>query len=93
MLMSELPPTAVTRTALARGLVRLAIVADRLLEETAAAVADRGVLPDWNGRDGRNRSLLAAHRDEVVAEMPAWEPPPPRRARRGLMAWLRGAPR
>ncbi len=91
MLMSELPPAAVTAEELARGLVRLTIVADRLLEETASAVADRGVLPDWSGRMGRNRTLLARHRAELVAEMPPWEPPPPRR--RDRLAWLRGTPR
>lgn len=88
MLMSELPVAAATRDELARGLVRLTIVADRLLEETAAAVADRGSLPDWNGRIGRNRGLLAAWRDELEGEMPAWEPPIARPRRRGLLARL-----
>jgi hypothetical protein len=90
MLMSELPAAAVDAATLARGLVRIVLVADRLLEETAAAVADRGQLPDWAGRTGRNPGLLAAHRAEVAAEMPAWEPPVARRPRRGLLAWLRG---
>lgn len=93
MLVSELRPAAVTRDELARTLVRLAVVADRLLEETAAAVADRGELPDWSAREGRNRPLLAAYRGEVVAEMPPWEPPVPRPPRRGLLRWLRGAQR
>jgi hypothetical protein len=88
MLMTELPASALDREELARGLVRLTIVADRLLEATAAAVADRGVLPDWSGRIGRNQALLDAHRVEVEAEMPAWEPPAPRRQRRGLVARL-----
>jgi hypothetical protein len=92
MLMTELPPSAVDRQQLARGLVRLTIVADRLLEATAPAVADRGVLPDWSGRAGRNAALLDAHRAEIEAEMPAWEPPPPRRRRRGLVARLLGSP-
>jgi hypothetical protein len=90
MLMTELPASAVDREQLARGLVRLTIVADRLLEATAVAVADRGVLPDWSGRVGRNSALLDAHRAEVEAEMPAWEPPPPRRRRRGLVSRLLG---
>jgi hypothetical protein len=91
MLMSELPGSSADLDALARGLVRLTVVADRLLEETAAAVADRGLVPDWSGRTGRNRPLLAAHRAEVVAAMPGWEPPSTRPSRRGLLAWLRGS--
>ncbi len=91
MLMTELPAPATDREQLARGLVRLAIVADRMLEETAPAVADRGELPDWSGRSGRNRQLLAAHRAEVEAEMPAWEPPLPRRRRRGMVTRLLGS--
>ncbi len=93
MLVTELPPAAATADELARGLVRLTIVADRLLEETSSAVADRGVLPDWRGRVGRNAALLAARRSEVLAEMPPWEPPMPHRRRRGVGGWLRGTPR
>ena len=70
----------------------LTIVADRLLEETAFAVADRALLPDWNGRLPRNPRLLAAHRMEVEGEMPLWQPPLPRRPRRNLLGWLRGSP-
>ena len=65
MLMTELPPAAVSRDELARGLVRLTVVADRLLEETAQAVADHGQLPDWSGRSPRNAALLEAYRGEV----------------------------
>ena len=90
MLMTELPVPAVDRDALGRGLVALTVVADRLLEETAAAVADRGSLPDWAGRTTRNAALLAAYRDEVKASMPPWEPPLPRRRRPGLLARLLG---
>ncbi len=90
MLMVELPPAGLERDALARALVRLTVVADRLLDETAAAVADRGILPDWSGRTGRNEALLAAHRAEVEATMPAWERPPPPRRRRGLLERLLG---
>jgi hypothetical protein len=90
MLMTELPSPALTREQLARGLVRLVLVADRLLEETAAAVADRGVLPDWSGRSGRNAGLLAEYRGEVESAMPAWEPPIPRRRRRGILTRLLG---
>ena len=93
MLMTELPPAGLDREALARTLVRLTIVADRLLEETAAAVADRGSLPDWSGRTPRNSALLAAHRDEVEASMPAWEPASPRPRRRGLLERLIGSGR
>ncbi len=93
MLVSELPVAAVSLPETARTLVRLTIVADRLLEETAPAVADRGILPDPAGRRGRNRELLAAHRGELISEMPPWEPPQPGRRRRGLGTWLRGAPR
>jgi hypothetical protein len=93
MLMTELPPGSVSRDELARGLVRLAIVADRLLEETAPAVADRGILPDWAGRVGRTDGLLAAHRGEVEAAMPAWSPPQPRPRRRGLLSRLFGGGR
>jgi hypothetical protein len=90
MLMTELPVAGLDRDALARTLVRLLVVADRLLDETVAAVADRGNLPDWSGRTPRNEALLAAHRDEVEAAMPAWEPVPPRPRRRGLLERLLG---
>ena len=90
MLMIELPPYGLERDSLALALVRLTVVADRLLEETAAAIADRGILPDWSGRTSRNESLLAAHRAEVEASMPAWEGPVPQRRRRGLVERLLG---
>jgi hypothetical protein len=93
MLMSELPPDGLDRDTLARTLVRLTVVADRLLDETAAAVADHGKLPDWSGRTPRNAALLGAHRDEVEASMPAWEPTPPRPRRRGLLERLMGSNR
>jgi len=76
MLIAELPPDTVGRDELGRALVRIAVVADRLLEETAPAVAERGRLPDWGGRTGRNPDLLARFRAEVEAAMPDWEPPP-----------------
>ena len=78
MLMTELPTAALDRDELGRSLARLVIVADRLLEETAAAVADRAVLPDWAGRTSRNAGLLDAYGPEVEAVMPAWQPPRPR---------------
>jgi hypothetical protein len=90
MLMTELPTAALDRDELGRGLVRLAIVADRLLEETAAAVADRAVLPDWSGRESRNPALIDAYGPDVEAAMPAWEPPQPRQRRRGLIARILG---
>lgn len=93
MLMTELPPDAATRDELGRGVVRLAIVADRLLEETAPAVADHGRLPDWSERVSRNPGLLARYRTEVESAMPAWAPPPPRAPRRGLLARLLGTGR
>ena len=93
MLMTELPNAALDRDELGRGLVRLTVVADRLLEETAHAVADRGVLPDWSDRAGRNAALLEAYRVEVESAMPAWEPPAPRRHRRSILARLLGRPR
>ncbi len=90
MLMTELPPAAIDRDELGRGLARLTIVADRLLEETSTAIRDRGQLPDWSGRQGRNPRLLETYRREVEAAMPAWEPPvaTPRR-RSGLLSRLR----
>ena len=90
MLMTELPTAALTRDELGRGIVRLAIVADRLLEETAAAVADRGLLPDWGDRVGRNPALLEAFASEVEAAMPAWESPRPRVRRRGWLSRVLG---
>lgn len=93
MLVTELPAAGIDRDILARALVRLTIVADRLLEETAAAVADRGAVPDWAGRSPRNPGLLAAHRAEVEAEMPPWEPPAPRPRRLGLVERLLGSGR
>ena len=92
MLMTELPTAALDRDELGRGITRLVVVADRLLEETAHAVADRGILPDWSGEEGGNRSLLRRYRGEVELAMPAWEPPPPKRRRRGLIARLLGRP-
>ena len=93
MLMTELPPAGLDREALGRTLVRLTIVADRLLDETAAAIADRGALPDWSGRTPRNAALLATHRAEVEATMPAWEPAPARPRRRSLLERLLGSKR
>lgn len=90
MLMTEWPTSALDRDELGRGLVRLAVVADRLLEETAHAVADRAVLPDWSERESRNPRLTATYRAEVEAAMPAWEPPRPRVRRRGIVARLLG---
>ena len=90
MLMTELPAAALDRDELGRGIVRLAVVADRLLEETAHAVADRGILPDWGERSSRNAPLMAAYRAEVEAAMPAWEPPRPKARRPGLIARLLG---
>ncbi|MEA2651550.1 MAG: hypothetical protein QOI85_1271 [Chloroflexota bacterium] len=90
MLMTELSPAALDRDELGRGITRLAVVADRLLEETASAVADRGLLPDWSDREPRNRALLDAYRADVTSAMPAWEPPRPRARRRGPFARLMG---
>jgi hypothetical protein len=90
MLMTELPASSVTRDELGRGLARLVIVADRLLDETASAVADRAELPDWSGRTSRNPQLLERYGAEVEALMPAWEPVPPKRKRRGIIARVLG---
>lgn len=90
MLMTELPTIALDRDELGRAVARLAVVADRLLEETANAVADRGALPDWAGREGRNAKLIATYGPEVEAAMPFWEPPVPRVRRRGLLSRLLG---
>jgi hypothetical protein len=91
MLMTELPGSSLDRDELGRGLARLVVVADRLLEETAAAVVDRGALPDWSARQGRNAELLARYRPEVEAAMPAWQPPAPPTRRRGLLSRLLGS--
>jgi hypothetical protein len=90
MLMTELPAASLDRDELGRAIARLTVVADRLLEETATAVADRGVLPDWTDRTPRNRAFLDAYRAEVVSAMPEWEPPRPPARRRGLIARLLG---
>jgi hypothetical protein len=90
MLMTELPSAAVDRDELGRGLVRLLVVADRLLDETAGAVADRGVLPDWTDRVSRNPELMAAYRPDVEGMMPAWQPAAARVRRRGIVARLLG---
>ena len=90
MLMTEWPTSALDRDELGRGLVRLTVVADRLLEETATAVADRGIVPDWSDRVSRNPDLTAAFRAEVEEAMPAWEPPRPRKRRRSVLARLLG---
>jgi len=93
MLMTELPTSAIDRDELGRGLVRLTVVADRLLEETAHAVADRGVLPDWSDRVSRNAALTDAYRAEVESAMPGWEPPIPKVRRSGILARLLGRAR
>lgn len=93
MLMTELPTAALDRDELGRGLVRLTVVADRLLEETAHAVADRGVLPDWTDRTSRNPALTARYRADVESAMPAWEPPVPRARRPGILARMLGRAR
>jgi hypothetical protein len=90
MLMTELPSAALDRDELGRGLVRLTTVADRMLEETAGAVADHGALPDWSGRVGRNAQLLTVYGPDVLAAMPDWLAPPPVQRRRGLLARLFG---
>jgi hypothetical protein len=90
MLMTELPPAGIDRDALGRGLVRLVVVADRLLEETATAVADRGILPDWSDRRPRNPELLDAYEADVLAAMPDWAPPPLRHRRRGILSRILG---
>ena len=88
MLMTELPPSAVGLDELGRGLARLAIVADRLLDETSAAVRDRGDLPDWSGRVTRNPELFRRYRTEVEASMPVWTAPPATAPRRSLLRRL-----
>ncbi|MGZ8476390.1 MAG: hypothetical protein ACXWWQ_09270, partial [Candidatus Limnocylindria bacterium] len=90
MLMTELPSAALDRDELGRGLVRLIVVADRLLEETAHAVSDRGVLPDWTDRVGRNQALIVAYRADVEGTMPEWKPAPPRVRRPSILARLLG---
>jgi hypothetical protein len=93
MLVSELTAVDLDRDGLGRALTRVLVVADRLRDETAAAVADRGLLPDWSDRIGRNRGLLTAYRAEVEATLPPWEPSPERPPRRGLLARLLGGSR
>lgn len=88
MLMTELPSAALDRDELGRALVRLLVVSDRLLEETANAVADRGIIPDWTGRVSRNTELMTAYRADVEGAMPGWQPPVARVRRRGILARL-----
>ncbi len=76
MLIAELPPSAVDRDELGRALVRMVLVADRLVQDTAPAIADRGRLPDWTGRVSRNRQLMDRYRAEVESTMPDWAPEP-----------------
>ena len=76
MLVVELPPTASSQAALGRALTAIALVADRLMDDTAQAIADRGQLPDWSGRSSRNPQLLAAFRAEVESMMPEAQPAP-----------------
>jgi hypothetical protein len=90
MLMTELPAASLDRDELGRAIARLTVVADRLLEETATAVAARGILPDWSDRTPRNRAFLDSYRAEVVSAMPEWEPSRPPARRRGLIARLLG---
>jgi hypothetical protein len=76
MLIAELPPSAVDRDELGRALARMVLVADRLVHDTAPAIADRGRLPDWTGRVSRNRQLMDRYREEVESTMPEWAPEP-----------------
>ena len=78
MLMTELPAAALDRDELGRGLARLAIV------------ADRGQLPDWTGRTGRNPGLLDAYAADVESAMPVWEPRPATARRRSWLARVMG---
>ncbi|MGH2463001.1 MAG: hypothetical protein ACRDFZ_05160 [Candidatus Limnocylindria bacterium] len=75
MIIAELPPDAVGRDELGRALARIVVVADRLLEETAPAIVERGKLPDWTGRIGRNPDLLKRFGADVEAAMPEWHAP------------------
>ncbi len=88
MLLAELPAAGLDRDALGRALTAVTVVADRLLEETASAVADRGELPDWSGREARNPALLRTYRAEVESAMPAFEPPIRRPRRRSRLSRL-----
>ncbi len=72
MLITELPPAAVDLDELGRALTRMVVIADRLVQETAPAIADRGRLPDWAGRVSRNPQLLDRYRSEVESTMPEW---------------------
>jgi hypothetical protein len=48
------------------------------------------MLPDWSDEPNRNPALLAEFGADVESAMPAWEPPQPRRRRRGLVARILG---
>lgn len=74
MLLVELPESGIDQDALGRALTAIAIVADRMLDRTATAIADRGVLPDWSGRSSRNAPLLMSYRADVESMMPPPEP-------------------
>ncbi|MGZ8482225.1 MAG: hypothetical protein ACXWWO_07195, partial [Candidatus Limnocylindria bacterium] len=68
----------------------IALRAPLRFEETAHAVSDRGVLPDWTDRVGRNQALIVAYRADVEGTMPEWKPAPPRVRRPSILARLLG---
>ncbi len=66
ILMAELPIETVGADALGLALARLLLIADRLLEESAAWLWIGARIPDRAGREPRNTALLVRYADRLA---------------------------